>query len=133
MSSYDIEKLDEQIAECLSGNGDFDLLQRLKAEKAELQEKAYFDSIQSLKQQIQALEAQRITDYGELNELQSEFQSNSKILDERAAALLEVRQARAEIEAKIYFKQTAIDGNKSDVKEKKIELGNLIKSRMEQV
>ena len=125
-----IEKLDEQIADCLAGNGTFDDLQRLKAEKAVLIDRRHFDNLQSLKQQIRSLEAQRVIDYDDLNGLQSELQAASLVVDEKAGILLEARREFAELEGKIYFKREAIDQNKTTIKEKKAELENLISEKI---
>ena len=127
--SYDIEKLDNQIAECLK-DGTFDDLQRLKAEKAVLIDRRHFDNLQSLKQQIRSLEAQRVIDYDDLNGLQSELQAASLVVDEKAGILLEARREFAELEGKIYFKREAIDQNKTTIKEKKAELENLISEKI---
>ncbi len=128
--SYELEKINKSIAECLSGSGNYDDLKRLRAEKAEVEEKAYFDAVQSLKVEIEALEAQRLTDYATEKELQSSLEAAAYEVDRQAAALQEARESHGTLNGLIFLKKTALDVNREEIRDKKAELNDLIKNKI---
>ncbi len=128
--SYELEKINSAIAECLSGSGNYEDLKLLRAEKAEIEEKAYFDSIQSLKAAIQALEAQRIADYDAEKVLQSQLEAAAYEVDEQAAILQEKRENHGTLNGLIFLKKTALDVSREEIRDKRVELQNLIRNKI---
>jgi vacuolar-type H+-ATPase subunit I/STV1 len=130
LMSYELEKINSAIAECLSGSGNYEDLKLLRAEKAEIEEKAYFDSIQSLKAAIQALEAQRIADYDAEKVLQSQLEAAAYEVDEQAAILQEKRENHGTLNGLIFLKKTALDVSREEIRDKRVELQNLIRNKI---
>ncbi len=130
LMSYELEKINSAIAECLSGSGNYEDLKLLRAEKAEIEEKAYFDSVQSLKAEIAALEAQRITDFDAEKALQSQLEAAAYEVDKQAAILQEKRENHGTLNGLIFLKATALQVNRESINEKKAELNELIKNKI---
>jgi hypothetical protein len=128
--SYDLEQINKQIESCLAGEGSFDLLRQLQAQKADILDRQHFDSIQTIKAAIQALEAQLVTDYEAATELQTSLEKSALVIEEKAEMLLKARQDYAIIETDLFFKRTAIENNKMAAKEKKAELSELIANKI---
>jgi hypothetical protein len=131
--SYDLEKINSAIAECLSGSGNYEDLKLLRAEKAEIEEKAYFDLIQSLKTEISALQAQRLADVETQKVLELDLQIASKELDKQAGILQEKREIHADINGRLLLMKFGFDNNRLTTNEKKAELNDLIKNKVEQI
>jgi hypothetical protein len=131
--SYALETINKQIAECLSGSGNYEDLKLLRAEKAEIEEKAYFDSIQSLKAAIQSLQAQRLVDVETQKALEFDLQIASKEVDRQAGILQQAREAHADINGRLLLMKFGFDNNRLTTNEKKAELQNLIKNKVEQI
>jgi protein-arginine kinase activator protein McsA len=130
MSSYDLEKVNTAIADTLSGNGSFDDLRRLQASKADIIDRMHFDSIQTIKDEIAALEAQRLTDSATEKELQSALSQAADELDKQASILQTARENHGTLNGLIFLKATALQVNRESINEKKAELSDLIKNKI---
>jgi hypothetical protein len=128
--SYDLEKINKSIAECLSGSGTYEDLQRFRAEKAEIEERAYFDRIQTIKAEISALQAQRLADVETQKVLELDLQIASKELDKQAGILQEKREIHADINGRLLLMKFGFDNNRLTTNEKKAELNDLIKNKI---
>lgn len=130
MNLDELEKLDKQIADCLSGSGDFNDLRRLQAQKADILDRDHFDTLQTIKDEIAALEAQRLTDFETEKALQFRLQDAAIEIDRQSEILFKARQAHAVIEGDLFFKRTAIENAKATVREKQVELAKLIDKKL---
>jgi hypothetical protein len=128
--SYDLEKINKSIAECLSGSGTYEDLKLLRAEKAAIEEKSYFDSIQSLKAEIQALQAQRLADVETQKALELDLSIAALEVDRQAGILQEAREAHADINGRLLLMKFGFDNNRLTTNEKKAELNELIKNKI---
>jgi hypothetical protein len=128
--SYDLEQINKQIESCLAGEGSFDLLRTLQAQKADILDVEYFQKVQALKAEISALEGQRLTDYAAEKELQSALESASFEVDKQAAILQQAREAHGTLNGLIFLKATALQVNRESINEKKAELNELIKNKI---
>lgn len=131
--SYQLDKINEQIADCLSGSGGFDDLRRLQAEKADSLDREHFDKVQSLKDEIRALEAQRAADVETEKALQLDLQIAALEVDKQSEILLSAREAHADLNGQIFLKKISIDSNRKAINEKSAELNSLIKSKIAEV
>ncbi len=130
MSSYALETVNKQIAECLSGSGNYEDLQRFRAEKAEIEERAYFDRIQTIKAEIQALESQRQADVETQKALEVDLTNLAMEVDKQAGILQEVREAHADINGRLLLMKFGFDNNRLTTNEKKAELSGLIADKI---
>ncbi len=128
--SYQIEKINSAIAECLSGSGNYEDLKLLRAEKAEIEEKAYFDSVQSLKAEISALQAQRLADVETQKALELDLTNSAMEVDRIAGILQQAREAHADINGRLLLMKFGFDNNRLTTNEKKAELNDLIKNKI---
>jgi hypothetical protein len=128
--SYDLEKINEAIAECLSGSGTYEDLQRFRAEKAEIEERAYFDRIQTIKDEIAALQAQRLTDSATEKALEFDLTNAAMEVDRQAGILQEKREIHADINGRLLLMKFGFDNNRLTTNEKKAELNDLIKNKI---
>jgi hypothetical protein len=128
--SYQIEKINSAIAECLSGSGNYEDLKLLRAEKAEIEEKSYFDSVQSLKAEIQALQAQRVADSATQKALEFDLTNSAMEVDRQAGILQQVREAHADINGRLLLMKFGFDNNRLTTNEKKAELSELIANKI---
>jgi hypothetical protein len=128
--SYQLTKINEAIAECLTGSGTYEDLQRFRAEKAEIEEKSYFDSVQSLKAEISALQAQRLVDVETQKVLELDLQIASKEVDKQAGILQQFRETHADINGRLLLMKFGFDNNRLTTNEKKAELSELIASKI---
>jgi hypothetical protein len=133
MSSYDLEKVNTAIADTLSGNGSFDDLRRLQASKADILDRMHFDSIQTIKDEISALEGQRLVDYAAEKELQSKLEAAAFEVDKQAAVLQQSRENHGTLNGLIFLKKTALDVNREAIRDKKAELNSLIQNKINEV
>jgi excinuclease UvrABC nuclease subunit len=131
--SYDLEKINKSIADCLSGNGDFDLLRTLQAQKSDIIDRMHFDRIQTIKDEIAALEAQRLTDSATEKALQSDLEAAAYEVDRQAAILQTARENHGTLNGLMFLKATALQVNRESINEKKAELNDLIKNKLEQI
>jgi hypothetical protein len=130
MSSYAIETVNKQIAECLSGSGNYEDLKLLRAEKADIEEKAYFDSVQSLKAEISALQAQRLADVETQKALELDLTNSAMEVDRIAGILQQAREAHADINGRLLLMKFGFDNNRITTNEKKAELSELIANKI---
>jgi hypothetical protein len=128
--SYALETINKSIAECLSGSGNYEDLKLLRAEKAEIEEKAYFDSVQSLKAEILGLEGQRLVDVETQKALELDLQVAALEVDRQAGILQQAREAHADINGRLLLMKFGFDNNRLTTNEKKAELKNLIESKI---
>jgi fructose-1,6-bisphosphatase len=128
--SYDLEKINKSIAECLSGSGTYEDLKLLRAEKAAIEEKSYFDSIQSLKAEIQALQAQRLADVETQKALELDLSIAALEVDRQAGILQQARESHADINGRLLLMKFGFDNNRLTTNEKKAELNDLIKNKI---
>jgi hypothetical protein len=128
--SYQIEKINSAIAECLSGSGNFDDLRQLQAQKADIIDRMHFDRIQTIKDEIAALEAQRLTDSATEKALQSDLEAAAYEVDRQAAILQEKRENHGTLNGLIFLKATALQVNRESINEKKAELSELIANKL---
>ncbi len=128
--SYELEKINSAIAECLSGSGNYEDLKLLRAEKADIEEKAYFDSVQSLKAEISALQAQRLVDVETQKALELDLTNAAIEVDRQAGILQQVREAYADINGRLLLMKFGFDNNRLTTNEKKAELNELIKNKI---
>jgi hypothetical protein len=128
--SYDLEKINEAIVECLSGSGTYEDLQRFRAEKAEIEERAYFDRIQTIKDEIAALQAQRLTDSATEKALEFDLTNAAMEVDRQAGILQEKREIHADINGRLLLMKFGFDNNRLTTNEKKVELQNLIRNKI---
>jgi hypothetical protein len=128
--SYQIEKINSAIAECLSGSGNFDDLRQLQAQKADIIDRMHFDRIQTIKDEIAALEAQRLTDSATEKALQSDLEAAAYEVDRQAAILQEKRENHGTLNGLIFLKATALQVNRESINEKKAELSELIADKI---
>ncbi len=131
--SYALETVNKQIAECLSGSGNFEDLKLLRAEKADIEEKAYFDSVQSLKAEIQALQAQRLADVETQKALELDLSIAVLEVDRQAGILQQVREVHADINGRLLLMKFGFDNNRLTTNEKKAELNSLIQNKINEV
>jgi multidrug efflux pump subunit AcrA (membrane-fusion protein) len=131
--SYALETVNKQIAECLSGSGNFEDLKLLRAEKADIEEKAYFDSVQSLKAEIQALQAQRLADVETQKALELDLSIAALEVDRQAGILQQVREVHADINGRLLLMKFGFDNNRLTTNEKKAELNSLIQNKINEV
>ncbi len=130
MSSYAIETVNKQIAECLSGSGNYEDLKLLRAEKAEIEERAYFDHIQEIKDEIQALQAQRVADSATQKALELDLSIAALEVDRQAGILQQAREAHADINGRLLLMKFGFDNNRLTTNEKKAELSELIANKI---
>jgi hypothetical protein len=130
LMSYELEKINSAIAECLSGSGKYEDLKLLRAEKADIEEKAYFDSVQSLKAEISALQAQRLVDVETQKALELDLTNAAIEVDRQAGILQQVREAYADINGRLLLMKFGFDNNRLTTNEKKAELNELIKNKI---
>ncbi len=123
-------KINEAIAECLSGSGNYEDLKLLRAEKADIEEKAYFDSVQSLKAEISALQAQRQADVETQKALELDLTNSAMEVDRQAGILQQVREAHADINGRLLLMKFGFDNNRLTTNEKKAELSELIANKI---
>jgi hypothetical protein len=128
--SYQLTKINEAIAECLSGSGNYEDLKLLRAEKADIEEKAYFDSVQSLKAEISALQAQRQADVETQKALELDLTNSAMEVDRQAGILQQVREAHADINGRLLLMKFGFDNNRLTTNEKKAELSELIANKI---
>jgi hypothetical protein len=128
--SYQIEKINSAIAECLSGSGNYEDLKLLRAEKADIEEKAYFDSVQSLKAEISTLQAQRLADVETQKALELDLTNSAMEVDRQAGILQQVREAHADINGRLLLMKFGFDNNRITTNEKKAELSELIANKI---
>jgi hypothetical protein len=128
--SYALETVNKQITECLSGSGNYEDLKLLRAEKADIEEKAYFDSVQSLKAAIQALQAQRLVDVETQKALEFDLTNSAMEVDRIAGILQEARERHADINGRLLLMKFGFDNNRLTTNEKKAELNELIKNKI---
>jgi hypothetical protein len=128
--SYELEKINSAIAECLSGSGNYEDLKLLRAEKADIEEKAYFDSVQSLKAEIQALQAQRLVDVETQKALEFDLTNSAMEVDRIAGILQQAREVHADINGRLLLMKFGFDNNRLTTNEKKVELQNLIRNKI---
>jgi vacuolar-type H+-ATPase subunit I/STV1 len=128
--SYDLEKINKSIAECLSGSGTYEDLQRFRAEKTDILDREHFDKVQAVKDEISALEAQRQTDNATEKALQLDLEIAALEVDKQAEILLSAREAHGEINGKLFLLRISDDSNKQAIKEKKAELDTLIQNKI---
>ncbi len=128
--SYELEKINSAIAECLSGSGNYEDLKLLRAEKADIEEKAYFNSVQSLKAEIQALQAQRVADSATQKALELDLSIAALEVDKQAGILQQAREAHADINGRLLLMKFGFDNNRITTNEKKAELNELIKNKI---
>ncbi len=129
--SYQIEKINSAIAECLSGSGNYEDLKRLRAEKADIEEKSYFDSVQSLKAAIQALQAQRLVDVETQKALEFDLSIAALEVDKQAGILQQAREIHVDINGRLLLMKFGFDNNRLTTNEKKAELNELIKTKID--
>jgi hypothetical protein len=128
--NYAVETINKSIAECLSGSGTYEDLKLLRAEKAAIEEKAYFDSVQSLKAEIRALQAQRLVDVETQKALELDLSIAVLEVDRQAGILQEAREAHADINGRLLLMKFGFDNNRLTTNEKKAELNELIKNKI---
>jgi hypothetical protein len=128
--NYALETINKSIAECLSGSGTYQDLQRFRAEKAEIEERAYFDRIQTIKDEISALEAQRQVDVETQKALELDLSIAALEVDRQAGILQEAREAHADINGRLLLMKFGFDNNRLTTNEKKAELNELIKNKI---
>ncbi len=128
--NYALETINKSIAECLSGSGTYEDLKLLRAEKAAIEEKAYFDSVQSLKAEIRALQAQRLVDVETQKALELDLSIAVLEVDRQAGILQEAREAHADINGRLLLMKFGFDNNRLTTNEKKAELNELIKNKI---
>jgi hypothetical protein len=128
--NYALETINKSIAECLSGSGTYQDLQRFRAEKAEIEERAYFDRIQTIKDEISALEAQRQVDVETQKALELDLSIAALEVDRQAGILQEAREAHADINGRLLLMKFGFDNNRLTTNEKKAELNDLIKNKI---
>jgi hypothetical protein len=128
--NYALETINKSIAECLSGSGTYQDLQRFRAEKAEIEERAYFDRIQTIKDEISALEAQRQVDVETQKALELGLSIAALEVDRQAGILQEAREAHADINGRLLLMKFGFDNNRLTTNEKKAELNELIKNKI---
>jgi hypothetical protein len=127
--SYEIEKINKSIAICLT-DGTYEDLKLLRAEKADIEERAYFDVVQSLKAEIQALEAQRQADVETQKGLELDLSIAALEVDRQAGILQQAREAHADINGRLLLMKFGFDNNRIATNEKKVELNDLIKNKI---
>jgi hypothetical protein len=128
--NYALETINKSIAECLSGSGTYQDLQRFRAEKAEIEERAYFDRIQTIKGEISALEVQRQVDVETQKALELDLSIAALEVDRQAGILQEAREAHADINGRLLLMKFGFDNNRLTTNEKKAELNELIKNKI---
>jgi hypothetical protein len=128
--SYDLEKINKSIADCLSGNGDFDLLRELQASKADIIDRMHFDRIQTIKDEISALQAQRLVDVETQKALEFDLTNSAMEVDRIAGILQQAREAHADINGRLLLMKFGFDNNRLTTNEKKAELNDLIKNKI---
>jgi hypothetical protein len=131
--SYDLEKINKQIESVLAGNGSFDDLRTLEASRRDILDRQHFDRIQTIKDEISALEGQRLVDVAAEKELQSKLESASYEVDKQAAVLQTAREAHGTLNGLIFLKKTALDVGREAIRDKKAELNSLIQSKINEV
>jgi hypothetical protein len=131
--SYALETINKQIESVLAGNGSFDDLRTLEASRRDILDRQHFDSIQSLKAAIQALEGQRLVDVEAEKALQSQLESASIEVDKQAAVLQTAREAHGTLNGLIFLKKTALDVGREAIRDKKAELNFLILNKINEV
>lgn len=128
--SYDLEKVNKQIESVLSGNGSFDDLRALQAEKADILDRRHLDNVRALQAEIEALKAQRVADFRAEETLQSQLEAAALEVDRQAEILLQAREAHGEINGKLFLLRISDDGNKQAIKEKQAELALTIDKKL---
>ncbi len=128
--SYQIEKINSAIAECLSGSGNLDDLRRLQAQKADILDRQHFASVESLRVEIAALQAQRLTDSATEKALQSQLEAAAYEVDKQAEILQTARENHGTLNGLIFLKANALQVNRESINEKKAELNDLIKNKI---
>lgn len=122
-----------EIADCVSGAGNFEDLKRLQAEKAELEQKAYFDTVSSIRTEISALQAERMASRETVADLEREKQELSLDEDIINLRLQSIREQHAQRNAELYIQRLADDSARKSIFEKQNTLESLIKSQMERI
>ncbi len=128
--SYDLEKINKQIESCLAGEGSFDLLRQLQAQKADILDRMHFDRIQTIKAEISTLQAQRLADVETQKVLELDLQIASKEVDKQAGILQQFRETHADINGRLLLMKFGFDNNRLTTNEKKAELSGLIANKI---
>jgi DNA gyrase/topoisomerase IV subunit A len=128
--SYDLEKINKQIESCLAGEGSFDLLRMLQAQKADILDREHFDRIQTKKDEILALQAQRLADVETQKVLEFDLTNSAMEVDRIAGILQQAREVHADINGRLLLMKFGFDNNRLTTNEKKAELDDLIKTKI---
>jgi hypothetical protein len=128
--SYDLEKINKQIESCLAGEGSFDLLRMLQAQKADILDREYFNRIQTIKDEISALQAQRQADVETQKALELDLTNSAMEVDRQAGILQEKREIHADINGRLLLMKFGFDNNRLTTNEKKAELSELIANKI---
>jgi hypothetical protein len=131
--SYDLEKINSAIAECLTSGNSYDDLKRLQSEKADLIDREYFASVESLRAEIAALQAQRQADVETQKALELDLTNSAMEVDRIAGILQQAREIHADINGRLLLMKFGFDNNRLTTNEKKAELSELIKNKVEQI
>jgi hypothetical protein len=128
--SYELEKINKQIESCLAGEGSFDLLRTLQAQKADILDRMHFDRIQEIKDEIRALESQRQADVETQKALEVDLSIAAMEVDRQAGILQQAREQHADINGRLLLMKFGFDNNRLTTNEKKAELNDLIKNKI---
>jgi hypothetical protein len=130
LMSYDLEKINKQIESCLAGEGSFDLLRMLQAQKADILDREHFDHVQMIKDEISALQVQRQADVETQKALELDLSKAALVVDRQAGILQQAREVHADINGRLLLMKFGFDNNRITTNEKKAELNELIKNKI---
>jgi uncharacterized coiled-coil DUF342 family protein len=132
MTSIALETINSQIAECLSGNGDFETLRSLEAQKKDVLDREHFERVQTIKAEIEDLEAQQVINRERVAELDVDRQLFAAQMNKLSLEIESLQENYSDCNGKIYLANSAIDTNRKAINEKKSELANLIQTKIKE-
>jgi chromosome segregation ATPase len=131
--NYDLQQLNEQIADTLSGNGDFEQLKRLEAQKRDILHRRHFERLGELREQIKQLRAERETAFLVRDDLQADLTESGNKINAIRAELESVEAGHRETTARLFYLDSTIDGNRKTIAEIERELDRTIKNKIKDV
>lgn len=129
---YDLQILNNKIAECLAGNGEYDTLQALRREKTELLDRWHFQKIKSLREEISELETSQANLRETINQLEADKRELALDVELQALKTQKIREAHAEKNYQSHLKSIEFDENRKGLIELKNNLNELIKNKIEE-
>lgn len=130
--SYELEQINQKIESVLSGNGSFDDLRTLEAQKRDILDRMHFDSIRELKDEIDRLESEQTTIRETIDRLEADKRELALDVEVAALKTQQIREQHGEVSSRAYLKHIALDDNRKAIITLRNNLETLIKNKIEE-